>query len=97
MMSWMALASAREAVITHLVRQDPGWAREAACFDTGGGVGGLLGCPVGSSDQLHQVVGDYGRLQCCLGNQRGKGALWSADRILDRRQWSSGSYGLPRK
>lgn len=64
----------REAV-THLVRQDPCWAREAACLGAGGGAGGLLGCPVGSSDQLHQVVGNDGRLQSCLGNRGGMRAL----------------------
>lgn len=47
---------------------------------------GLLGCPAGSSDQLHQVVGDYGCLQSSLGTQVGMGTFWG----LNGRQWSLG-------
>lgn len=79
-----------ESQLTHLVRQDSSWARETASFGSGGGMSGLLGCPTGSSDQLHQVVGDYGCLQSSLRTQGGMGTFWGTNRRLNGRQWSLG-------
>ena len=93
----LALFGGAPFSVAHLVGQEPCGAREAACLGTGGRAGGLLGRPAGSSDQPHQVVGDYGRLQSSLRNGGGLGALWDAGRRLDSRRWSPGLEGPPRR
>lgn len=72
--------SSQSKAVTHLVRQEPCWSGEAARLGTGRGAGGLLGCPDGSGDQPHQVVGDNGRLQNGLRERGGTGTLRGADR-----------------